>query len=546
MVETRGFEPPTSAVRGRRSPSLSYVPYQKYKLYLNLMAEGRKGIEIKELTIVNEVAKVLSRGLDFNEAMTEILKVLYSFWGVELSFIAIYDSNLKALRIVKAFGFSDEEVRRGIFKRGEGITGKAFKTGIPIVVSDILSNPAFLNKTRIRERLRGDETFIAVPIKVGGDTVGVMAVFKPFSSKESVEKGVESLMVLGTMIGMFYKLSKRMEEERLEWEEQRKILQEELRKTYNIHGIIGVSESVRNLIEVIRKVASTDSTVLITGESGTGKSLIAKAIHFLSDRRDRPFVTINCAAIPETLLEAELFGYEKGAFTGATSSRKGKFELANGGTVFLDEIGDMPLYLQAKILRVIQEKEIERLGGEKVIKVDVRIIAATNRDLESLVKEGKFREDLYYRLNVIPIHVPPLRERKEDIPLLVEHFLEKFNEKYGKKVRIAPEAMEPLMEYDWPGNVRELENTVERLVVMNEGVVRSADLPPHILAFRRKDSLGSVSNLPEKIQATEREKIIEALERTGYVKSRAAKLLGYTLRQLDYRIKKYGIEIKKF
>ncbi len=546
MVETRGFEPPTSAVRGRRSPSLSYVPYQKYKLYLNSMAEGRKGIEIKELTIVNEVAKVLSKGLDFNEAMTEILKVLYSFWGVELSFIAIYDSNLKALRIVKAFGFSDEEVRRGIFKRGEGITGKAFKTGIPIVVSDILSNPAFLNKTRIRERLRGDETFIAVPIKVGGDTVGVMAVFKPFSSKESVEKGVESLMVLGTMIGMFYKLSKRMEEERLEWEEQRKILQEELRKTYNIHGIIGVSESVRNLIEVIRKVASTDSTVLITGESGTGKSLIAKAIHFLSDRRDRPFVTINCAAIPETLLEAELFGYEKGAFTGATSSRKGKFELANGGTVFLDEIGDMPLYLQAKILRVIQEKEIERLGGEKVIKVDVRIIAATNRDLESLVKEGKFREDLYYRLNVIPIHVPPLRERKEDIPLLVEHFLEKFNEKYGKKVRIAPEAMEPLMEYDWPGNVRELENTVERLVVMNEGVVRSADLPPHILAFRRKDSLGSVSNLPEKIQATEREKIIEALERTGYVKSRAAKLLGYTLRQLDYRIKKYGIEIKKF
>ncbi len=510
------------------------------------MAESRKGIEIKELTIVNEVAKVLSKGLDFNEAMTEILKVLYSFWGVELSFIAIYDNNLKALKIVKAFGFSDEEVRRGIFKRGEGITGKAFKTGIPIVVSDILSNPAFLNKTRIRERLRGDETFIAVPIKVGGDTVGVMAVFKPFSSKESVEKGVESLMVLGTMIGMFYKLSKRMEEERLEWEEQRKILQEELRKTYNIHGIIGVSETVRNLIEVIRKVASTDSTVLITGESGTGKSLIAKAIHFLSDRRDRPFVTINCAAIPETLLEAELFGYEKGAFTGATSSRKGKFELANGGTVFLDEIGDMPLYLQAKILRVIQEKEIERLGGEKVIKVDVRIIAATNRDLESLVKEGKFREDLYYRLNVIPIHVPPLRERKEDIPLLVEHFLEKFNEKYGKKVRIAPEAMEPLMEYDWPGNVRELENTVERLVVMNEGVVRSADLPPHILAFRRKDSLGSVSNLPEKIQATEREKIIEALERTGYVKSRAAKLLGYTLRQLDYRIKKYGIEIKKF
>ena len=507
---------------------------------------GKKGLEIKELTIVNEVAKVLSKGLEFEEAVSEILKVLYSFWGVDLSFIAIYDRNVKALRIIKAFGFSETEMRRGIFRKGEGITGKAFKTGIPIVITDIMSNPAFINKTKIRRRLKGNETFIAVPIKVGGDPVGVMAIFKPFSSKESIEKGVESLMVLGTMIGMFYKLSKKMEQERLEWEEERKILQEELKKTYSIHGIIGVSESVRNLIDVVKKVAATDSTVLITGESGTGKSLIAKAIHFLSNRRDKPFVTINCAAIPETLLEAELFGYERGAFTGAHTSKKGKFELADGGTVFLDEIGDMPLYLQAKILRVIQDKEVEHLGGEKVIKVDVRIIAATNRDLEALVREGKFREDLYYRLNVIPIHVPPLRERKEDIPILVDHFLERFNEKYGKNVRIAPEAMEPLVEYDWPGNIRELENTIERIVVMHEGTVRSVDLPPHILAFRRRGSLGSISNLPEKIQATEREKIIEALERTGYVKSRAAKILGYTLRQLDYRIKKYGIEIKKF
>jgi Nif-specific regulatory protein len=510
------------------------------------IGNGKAGIEIKELTIVNEVAKVLSRGLEFEEAVSEILKVLYSFWGVEVSFIAIYDRNLKVLRIVKAFGLSDSEVRRGIFRKGEGITGKAFKTGIPIVVTDVASNPAFLNKTKIKDRLRGDEVFIAVPIKVGGDPVGVMAIFKAFSSKESIEKGIESLMVLGTMIGMFYKLSKKMEQERQEWEEERKILQEELRKTYSIHGIIGVSESVRNLIEVIKKVAATDSTVLITGESGTGKSLVAKAIHFLSSRRDKPFITINCAAIPDTLLEAELFGYERGAFTGAHTSKKGKFELAQGGTIFLDEIGDMPLYLQAKILRVIQDKEIEHLGGEKVIKVDVRIIAATNRNLEALVKEGKFREDLYYRLNVIPIHVPPLRERREDIPLLVEHFLERFNKKYGKSVRIAPEAMEPLMEYNWPGNIRELENTVERLVVMHDGTVRTVDLPPHILAFRRKGTAESLQNLPERIQATEKEKIIEALEKTGYVKSRAAKILGYTLRQLDYRIKKYGIEIKRF
>ncbi len=506
----------------------------------------RRSLETRELTVVNEVAKVLSRSHDFEEAVSNILKTLYSFWDVRQSFVAVFNADIRALRIFKAFGLSEDEVRRGIFKRGEGVTGKVFKTGVPAVLTDLNSNPAFLNKTRIGERLRGDETFIAAPIRVGGEIVGVLSIFKTFSSKESIERGIETLMILGTLIGMFYKLNERMEIERLQWEEEKKLLKEELKKTYDIHGIVGQSEAVLNLIEVVKKVAGTDTTVLITGESGTGKSMIAKAIHFLSHRKDRPFVTINCAAIPETLLEAELFGYEKGAFTGAYTSKKGKFELAQGGTLFLDEIGDMPLPLQAKLLRVLQEKEIERLGSEKVIKIDVRIIAATNRDLLSLVKEGKFREDLYYRLNVVPIHVPPLRERREDIPLLTEHFLSKYSSKYGRKIRISPDAMEVLMEYSWPGNIRELENTVERLVVMHEGTVRSADLPPHILAHRRKEREPEFVNLPKEIRSTEREKIIEALEKTGYVKSRAAKLLGYTLRQLDYRIKKYGIEIKKF
>ena len=509
-------------------------------------AGSRRSLDTRELSIVNEVAKVLSRGFDFDSAIDSILKTLYSYWDANFSFVAIYDYRAKALRIVKAFGFTEKEIKRGIFKRGEGATGKVFKSGIPVVLTDLLSNPAFLNRTRIREKLRGDETFMAVPIKVGGDIVGVLAVIKPFGSRESIERGLETLIILGTLIGMFYRLSERMEEERQEWEEERKLLTEELRKTYSIHGIVGSSETIKGLIEVIKKVAETDSTVLITGESGTGKSLIAKAIHFLSNRKDSPFVTINCAAIPETLLEAELFGYEKGAFTGAHSSKKGKFELAQGGTIFLDEIGDMPLSLQAKILRVLQDREIEPLGSEKVVKVDVRIIAATNRDLFELVRQGKFREDLFYRLSVIPIHIPPLRERKDDIPLLVEHFLGIYNSKYGKNLKISPDAMEVLIEYDWPGNIRELENTIERLVVMNDRAVRATDLPPHILAFRRRTAGESFVSLPERIRETEVEKIIEALEKTGYVKSRAAKLLGYTLRQLDYRIKKYGIEIKKF
>ncbi len=509
-------------------------------------AGSRRSLDTRELSIVNEVAKVLSRGFDFDSAIDSILKTLYSYWDANLSFVAIYDPEARALRIVKAFGFSDREIKRGIFKKGEGATGKVFKSGIPVVLTDLPSNPAFLNRTRIGDKLTGDETFMAVPIKVGGDIVGVLAVIKPFGSKESIERGLETLMILGTLIGMFYRLSERMKEERQEWEEEKKLLTEELRKTYSIHGIVGESERIKGLIEVIKKVAETDSTVLITGESGTGKSLIAKAIHFMSHRKESPFVTINCAAIPETLLEAELFGYEKGAFTGAHSSKKGKFELAQGGTIFLDEIGDMPLSLQAKILRVLQDREIEPLGSEKVVRVDVRIIAATNRDLYELVTQGKFREDLYYRLSVIPIHIPPLRERKDDIPLLVEHFLDIYNRKYGKNLRISPDAMEVLIEYDWPGNIRELENTIERLVVMNDRVVKATDLPPHILAFRRRTSGENFVSLPEKIRETEVEKIIEALEKTGYVKSRAAKILGYTLRQLDYRIKKYGIEIKKF
>jgi len=293
--------------------------------------KDRKSLETRELTIVNEVAKVLSRGLEFEQAMKDILKTLYSFWDVRLSFIAVFKPHIKALQIVKAFGFSDDEVKRGIFKKGEGITGKVFKTGVPVVLTDLQSNPAFLNKTKVRDKLKGDETFIAVPIKVGGDIVGVLSIFKTFSSKESVERGIESLMILGTLIGMFYKLNEKMEKERLEWEEEKRILREELKKTYNIHGIIGNSEAIVNLVEVVKKVATTDSTVLITGESGTGKSLIAKAIHFMSHRKDKPFITINCAAIPETLLEAELRHRQPrgpgcgGADRAQTGRRRGRY-----------------------------------------------------------------------------------------------------------------------------------------------------------------------------------------------------------------------------
>jgi Transcriptional regulator containing GAF, AAA-type ATPase, and DNA binding domains len=350
-------------------------------------------------------------------------------------------------------------------------------------------------------------------------------------------------MILSAMLGMLYKISQRVEQEKQEWEEEKRMLTEALSENFRIEGIVGNSPAIRHLAELVRKVAQTDITVLITGESGTGKSLIAKAIHFASPRKSKPIITINCSAIPESLLEAELFGYEKGAFTGAYAPKKGKFELANGGTLFLDEIGDMPLSIQPKILRAIQDKEIERLGGEKTIKVDVRIICATNKNLAEMVEKGEFREDLFYRISVFPIHIPPLRERKEDIPLLVEHFLRIFNQRYKKNVRISWRATEKLMEYPWYGNVRELENFIERLVILRDGLLTEKDIPEY---FHPEHGKVGFKHLPSFVEATEREEIIKALEKTGYVKSRAAKLLGLTLRQLDYRIKKYNIELKKF
>jgi len=500
-----------------------------------------KSLEAGILSIINQASKMLSRSLSFEESAEEFLKILYSFWDVPYSYIALYDRESKILRIVKSFGLSKEEVERGVFKRGEGIIGKVYKDGVPVVLSD-LHISYYLNKTGLRDRLSGKETFVAVPIKVGEEIIGVLALFKDFK-KESVEEGMKLALILATMLGMLYKLSQRMEQEKREWEEEKRMLTEALSENFRIEGIVGNSLAIRQLGELVKKVAQTDITVLITGESGTGKSLIAKAIHYTSHRKDKPFVTINCSAIPESLLEAELFGYERGAFTGAYTLRKGKFELANGGSIFLDEIGDLPLSLQPKLLRAIQDKEIERLGGERTIKVDVRIISATNKDLKEMVEKGEFREDLFYRISVFPIYVPPLRERKEDIPLLVEHFLNIFNQRYKKMVKLNQRVMEILMDYPWPGNVRELENFIERIVIMKDGLISERDLPPYLLLEAEKEK---PRNLPNIVEATERGEIIKALEKTGYVKSRAAKLLGLTLRQLDYRIRKYNIEVKRF
>jgi len=323
------------------------------------------------------------------------------------------------------------------------------------------------------------------------------------------------------------------------------LLRSFLKDKYKFENVIGVSLGMQKVFELIEKVADTNATVLIVGESGVGKELVARAIHFNSSRRDKPLVVVNCGAIPETLLESELFGYEKGAFTGATATRLGRFELADGGTIFLDEIGDMSFNLQVKLLRAIQERAFERIGGSKTIDVDLRIIAATNRDLDELVREGKFRDDLYYRLNVVPINIPPLRERKQDVPVLYSHFLERSNAVNNANVQgFSDETMEVLLEYDYPGNVRELQNLVERLVVLKKsGLVNIEDLPEKFYTPHRKEqaSLDLARGYDTLVSEFEQDLILKALNETNGVKSKAAQVLSMNRTTLIEKMKRLGI-----
>lgn len=336
---------------------------------------------------------------------------------------------------------------------------------------------------------------------------------------------------------LLYRIQQVKERESLRSENRE--LREALQKQHRIEGIIGESREMLEVISLVRRVASSEATVLIRGESGTGKELIAKAIHFASPRAARPLVRVNCAALPETLLESELFGHEKGAFTGALATRKGRFELADGGTLFLDEIGDLPLHLQAKLLRVLQEREFERVGSSRPIRVDARIISATHRDLEALVRSGQLREDLYYRLNVVTLYLPPLRERRQDLPLLIDHFLRFFAEKNGKKISgFSREARDALLRYDYPGNVRELENIIERAVVLTrDDVIGKDDLP---LMVQEPEAEAEAGTLPASVEAVERRMIRDALARSRGVQTRAAELLGISERALRYKLRKYG------
>ncbi len=495
----------------------------------------------EELYCLHEITTLIISESNIDKILKNILTLLSDKTGLKRGIISIYYKELSEIHH-DSFGFENPEDEI-VFAPGEGITGEVVKSGLPIAIPRLDQSPIFLDKTGIRKRLRREElAFICVPIKYKGETIGALSVDRELSENDKSDLTHE----------IFYltKIS-----ELLSDIVKRKLLikeNESLKAMVNISGssgtIIGNSKPMKDLAHQITLIANSNVSVLIMGETGTGKELVAKQIHDLSPRKNKTFITINCGAIPEGLIESELFGHTKGSFTGAVSDRIGKFQAADGGTIFLDEIGELPLMLQVKLLRVLQEKEITRVGDNNNIKIDVRVIAATNRNLEEEILNGKFRSDLYYRLNVFQLYLPPLRERGADIILLCDYFIKKYASQIGKVVsRIDTSAIDMLTAYHWPGNVRELENCVERSCILaQDGVIQAHHLPPSLqmkMVENRGKKRGKFEAL---VRAYEIELITDALKDADGNQTYAAEILGTTKRVIQYKIAQYGIEYKRF
>lgn len=525
-----------------------------------------------ELITIYEVSKVLGSSLDLHKTVRSVLNVLSSHLKMRRGMVSLLQE-AGDLHVVGASGLSTEEIKRGRFQIGEGVTGKVMKSGMPIVVPDVAKEPLFLNRTGARDSLEAGLrlAFVAVPIKIGRETIGVLSVDREVHEQSAnFNADVRFLSMVANLIGQTVRLHQNVAAEREVIMQEKHRLQKELQGKYKLDNVIGQSKLMQRVFAEVHQAAPGRSTVLLRGESGTGKEVIAHAIHYLSARKDGPFIKVNCAALSETLLESELFGHEKGSFSGATHERKGRFEMAHGGTLFLDEVGDISPAFQTKLLRVLQEREFERVGGNKPIHVDVRMITATNRNLEEAVAKGEFRADLYYRINVVSIFMPPLRERRDDIPLLVEHFLEKFNQENKRHMTITPEGVRIMLNCYWPGNVRELENCIERTATMTRGdLIHDLDLPCQqgkcfslVLQSYGKDKTIAINLVPEETAPTpqvdqdsitdagpafsgERERLISAMEQCGWVQAKAARLLNLTPRQMGYALQKYNIELKR-
>ena len=506
---------------------------------------GNDSRDARRMSTLFEASQALSGTLNLKAGMSRVLTILMRHHGVVRGMVTLLREGELHVEAIEGF---DDRARTVRYKLGEGITGKVAESGKPIVVPRVSREPTFLNRAAKRgDGVRQELSFVCVPIMLQRTAVGALGVDLRFKAERDFESSVKFFGIVASMIAQAINVQRLVEEERRRLLDENTHLRQELRERYDFSNIIGTSGPTRLMYEQVAQVAQTNTTVLIRGESGTGKELIAHAIHYNSLRAKKPFVKVSCAALPDSLIESELFGYEKGAFTGATARKKGRFELAEGGTLFLDEIGDINLSTQVKLLRVLQEREFERVGGTETVKVNVRMIAATNKDMEKGMVDGTFREDLYYRLNVFTIFVPPLRDRKADLLLLADHFLEKFSREHGKVIkRISTPAIDMLMSYHWPGNVREMENALERAILVCDGaVIHAHHLPP---SLQTADASGTVTHvsLGDAVAAYERDLIQDALKTTRGNRAKAARLLDTTERILNYKVRGYHIDVRRF
>ncbi len=501
----------------------------------------------RELDCLYKINQLLALGLNQRSTLAEILDLLDSDLGMKCGTIMLVSPDRSELVVEAAQDLPLRQQRSVRYRVGEGISGRVVQTGEPATVPRVSQEPEFLDRLRRRKGRREEISFICVPISIGKEVVGVLSADRVYDESAPLEEDVRLLSIAASMIASDIRARREAAAQREALEEENLALRSQLEDAYRPENIIGNSGAMRAVYGAIQQVAGSDTTVLIRGESGTGKELVAHAIHYSSPRSRGKFVKVNCAALSESLLESELFGHEKGAFTGAIATRAGRVEEADGGTLFLDEIGDFSLATQAKLLRFLQEREFERVGSNKTRKANVRILAATNRDLEDAVESGAFRRDLYYRINVFPIFLPPLRDRRDDILLLADHFVELYAAKLGKGVRrITTPAINMMVAYHWPGNVRELENCIERAALLStDGVIHGHHLPPTLQTSDASDTIGE-GTLQDRVDLFERDLIVDALKRTNGNITAAARELGSTARIIGYKVRSLGIDPKRY
>ncbi|MBF0243787.1 MAG: sigma 54-interacting transcriptional regulator [Planctomycetes bacterium] len=503
----------------------------------------------KELETLHKISQAVVRKSDVSILLKEVLDILEKGMGLDRATLTLRKPDSDIFVIEVSRHLSKVEMQRGQYRLGEGITGTVAKTGRPIIVPDISKEEKFLDRTR--SRCKTKVAFLCVPIVHNQMVIGTFSIDRAGGDMDALKHELSFMeLVMGILADAVSGIREKMEEKAALLAENRR-LRQQLDDSFHPSNLLGNCGSMRLVYDQIAQVADSTATVLIRGESGTGKELVAKAIHSYSNRHEEPFICVNCAALPESLIESELFGHEKGSFTGAVHMHQGRFELADKGTIFLDEIGDISPSVQVRLLRVLQEKCFERVGGTKTISVDVRVLAATNQNLEEAIRHGRFREDLYYRLNVFPIHLPALRERRSDIMMLADHFVQKYNKVYGKSIkRISTAAINMMSAYHWPGNVRELENGIERAVLSSsDGVIHGYTLPPSLQTSEETNtSLLSPRgvSLKSMLETYEREIIIDALKKHRGNAAAAARELQTTPRIINYSIRNLGIQPENY